>query len=104
MPSRLSRLLALLIPADRRRLAASVLAPLFLAFSFGCGYIAALSVGEFDAVTPDEQPLVATIDSGPAALTAPQATEVSIVGARAVDPKLRPVCPTRDRAPPSLVS
>jgi len=103
MPSRLSRLLALLL-ADRRRVAASFLAPLLLAFSFGCGYIAALSVGEFDAVTPDEQPLVATIDSGPATLAAPQATGAGVVGVRSVDPDLRPVRPTRDRAPPSLAS
>jgi len=103
MPSRLSRLLALLL-ADRRRFAASFLAPLLLAFSFGCGYIAALSVGEADAITPVDQPLVATVDCGPAALAAPQATGGGIVLTRSVDLEYRPLCPTRERAHPALAS
>ena len=104
MLSRPSRLFALLLQSDRRRLAASLLTPLLLGLTFGCGYIAALSVGEADAITPVDQPLVATIDCGPAALSAPQATGVGVVVARAFDRELRPPCPTRDRAPPALAS
>src|SRR5207253_8658643 len=66
--------------------------------------ISALSVGEADAITPVDQPLVATIDCGPASLAAPQATGVGVVVARAFDRELRPLCPTRDRAPPALAS
>ena len=104
MLPRSSRVFALLLQYDRRRLAASLLTPLLLGLTFGCGYIAALSVGEADAITPVDQPLVATIDCGPAALAAPQATGVGVVIARAVDRELRPLCPTQDRAPPALAS
>ena len=104
MPSRPLRLLAFLLQSDRRRLAASLLTPLLLGLTFGCGYIAALSVGEADAITPVDQPLVATIDCGPASLAAPQATGVGVVVARAFDRERRPLRPTRDRAPPTLAS
>jgi len=62
MLPRPSRVFALLLQSDRRRLAASLLTPLLLGLTFGCGYIAALSVGEADAITPVDEPLVATID------------------------------------------
>jgi hypothetical protein len=104
MLSRPARLLAFLLQPDGRRLAASLLAPLLLGLSFGCGYIAALSVGEADAIAPVDQPLVATVDCGPAALAAPQAAGGGIVLTRSVDLEYRPLCPTRERAPPALAS
>jgi len=104
MPSRSSRLLAFFLQSDRRGLAASLLAPLLFGLSFGCGYVAALSVGEADAITPVDEPLVATVDWWPAALAAPQAIAAGIVVARSFDVELRPLCPTQDRAPPSRAS
>src|SRR5438552_19148790 len=97
MPSRPLRLLAFLLQSDWRRLAASLLTPLLLGLTFGCGYIAALSVGEADAITPVDQPLVATIDCGPASLAAPQATGGGVVVALPLACDLRTLCPSLDR-------
>src|SRR5437899_12151210 len=102
MPSRPLRLLAFLLQSDWRRLAASLLTPLLLGLTFGCGYIAALSVGQADAITPVDQPLVATIDCGAASLAAPPATGVRVGAPRAFVPE-RPRCsPDVHPRPPAL--
>ncbi len=104
MVSRSSRLIAALLQSDRRRLSAGVLAPLLLGLSFGCGYVAALSVGATDAVTPVDQPLVATVEHRPARLAAPQPTGVGIAVSRGFDVEVDPLRPVQDRAPPALAS
>jgi hypothetical protein len=104
MLSRSSRLIAALLQSDRRRLAASFLAPLLLGLSFGCGYVAALSVGATDAITPVDQPLVATVDHGPARIAAPQPARGGIVVGRCFDVEVDPLRPIQDRAPPALAS
>jgi len=104
MMSRSSRLVAALLQSDRRRLAASFLAPLLFGLSFGCGYVAALSVGAADAITPVDQPLVATVDHGPARIAAPQPARAGIVVSRCFDVELDPLRPVHDRAPPALAS
>jgi len=104
MPSRPSRLLVALLQSDRRRLAASVLAPLLFGLSFGCGYIAALSVGATDAITPIDQPLVATIDHGSARIAAPQPTGAKIVVNRCSAVEIDPLRSVQDRSPPALAS
>src|SRR5262245_66236332 len=100
MVSRSSRLIAALRQSDRRRLAASFLAPLLFGLSFGCGYVAALSVGATDALTPIDQPLVATVDHGRARLAAPQPTGHGVVVSRCFDVPVDPLRPVQDRAPP----
>ena len=98
------RLFALLLRSDRHRFAAAFLASLLLAVSFGSGYVAALSVGVFDAIDPVDQPLVATIETGPATLSTPHAIGLRVVAARTYHPELRPLYPTQDRAPPVLAA
>ena len=102
--SRSSRLIAALLRSDRRRLAASVLAPLLFGLSFGCGYVAALSVGATDAITPVDQPLVATIDHGSARVAAPQPTGAEIVISRCSGVEIDPLRSVQDRSPPALAS
>jgi hypothetical protein len=104
MVSRSARLLAALFQSDRRRLAAGFLAPLLFGLSFGCGYVAALSVGATDAITPVDQPLVATVDHGPARLAAPQLARGGLVVRRCFDVEVDPLRPVQDRAPPALAS
>jgi len=57
-----------------------------------------------DAITPVDQPLVATIDHGPAGIAAPQPTGAGIVVSRCFDVEVEPLRPVQDRAPPSLAS
>ena len=102
--SRSSRFIAALLQSDRRRLAASCLAPLLFGLSFGCGYVAALSVGATDAITPVDQPLVATVDHAPTRIAAPQPARAGIVVSRGFDVEVHPLRPVRDRAPPALAS
>jgi|SRR5215467_1395919 len=104
MSSRRSRLLAVLLRCDRRRLAAGFLAPLLFGLSFGGGYVAAMSVGTTDALTPVDQPLVATIDHGSARIAAPQPTGHGVVLSRCLDVQVDPLRPVQDRAPPALAS
>jgi len=104
MVSRSSRLIAALRQSDRRRLAASFLAPLLFGLSFGCGYVAALSVGATDAITPVDQPLVATVDHGPARIAAPRPARAGIAVSRYFDVEVDPLRPVQDRAPPALAS
>jgi hypothetical protein len=104
MMSRSSRLIAALLQSDRRRLAASVLAPLLFGLSFGCGYVAALSVGATDAITPVDQPLVATVDHGSARIAAPQPTGAEIVISRCSAVEIDPLRSVQDRSPPALAS
>src|SRR5215468_4392917 len=104
MLSRSPRLLAALLRSDRRRLAAGFLAPLLFGLSFGCGYVAALSVGATEALTPVDQPLVATVDHGSARIAAPQPTGHDIVVSRCFDVQVDPLRPVQDRAPPTLAS
>jgi len=104
MMSRSSRLIAALRQSDRRRLAASFLAPLLFGLSFGCGYVAALSVGAADAITPVDQPLVATVDHGPARVAAPQPARAGIVVRCCFDAEVGLLRPVHDRAPPALAS
>src|SRR5262244_4370644 len=104
MLSRSPRLLAALLRSDRRRLAAGFLAPLLFGLSFGCGYVAALSVGSTDALTPVDQPLVATVDHGWARIAAPQPTGHGVVVGRCFDVQVDPLSPVQDRAPPALAS
>ena len=100
MLSRPARLLAVPLRADRRRLAAGFLAPLLFGLSFGWGYVAALSVGATDAVTPIDQPLLATVDHGSARIAAPQPTGHCVVVSRCFDVHIDPLRPVQDRAPP----
>jgi len=104
MLSRSPRLLAALLRSDRRRLAAGFLAPLLFGLSFGCGYVAALSVGATEALTPVDQPLVAIVDHGSARIAAPQPTGHGIVVRRCFDVQVDPLRPVQDRAPPALAS
>jgi hypothetical protein len=104
MVSRSSRLIAALLQSDRRRLAAGFLAPLLFGLSFGCGYVAALSVGATDAITPIDQPLVATIDHGSARIAAPQPTGAEIAVSRCAAVEIDPLRPVQDRSPPVLAS
>jgi hypothetical protein len=104
MSSRSSRLLALLLESARRRLVAGLLATLLIGLSFGCGYIAAQTIGEVDVLTPVDQPLVATVDREPAIVAAPQSSGAGIVVTRSSDLEVRPLRPAQDRAPPSLTS
>jgi hypothetical protein len=104
MLSRPFRLIALLARSDRRRLAASFLAPLLFGLSFGCGYVEALTVGVTDVLTPLEQPPVATMDHGAVSLTAPQPAVTGIVVTRIFDVEVEPLRPVQDRAPPALAS
>jgi hypothetical protein len=105
MSSRPVRFIALLLLAsDRHRLAATVLAPILFALSFGGGYLQALTVGVTDVLTPVDQPPVATIDHGSISLTAPQPTGAGLVVARAADAVVDPLNPVHDRAPPALIS
>jgi len=90
MMSRSSRLIAALLQSDRRRLAASVLA--------------ALSVGATDAITPVDQPLVATVDHGSARIAAPQPTGAEIVISRCSAVEIDPLRSVQDRSPPALAS
>jgi hypothetical protein len=102
MSSRSSRLLAALLQSDRRRLAAGLLAPLLFGLSFGCGYVAALSVGATDAVTPVDQPLVATVDHGSARLAAPPPAGAGIAVGHSRGVEVDPLRSVQDRAPPAL--
>ena len=105
MLSRPVRFIALLLlTSDRRRLAATVLAPLLFGLSFGCGYLQALTVGVTDVLTPLEQPPVATIDDGSISLAAPQPTGAGVVVAHAPDVVVDPFNSVHDRAPPALTS
>ena len=104
MSSRPSRLLAAVLPFDRRRFTASVLAPLLFGLSFACGYVAALSVGVTEVLTPVDQPLVATVDHGSDRLAAPQPAGIGLVAGRRFDIDVDPLRPVQDRAPPSLAS
>lgn len=96
------RILAPLLRSDRRRLAAGFLAPLLFGLSFDAGYVKAQTVGVMDVISPVDQPPVATVDYGSAALTAPQPTGAGIVATRSFDFEVDPLRPVRDRAPPSL--
>jgi len=104
MLSRPARLLAVLLRSDRRRLAAGFLAPLLFGLSFGCGYVAALSVGATDALTPVDQPLVATVDHDSARIAVLQPTGHGIAVSRCFDVHVDPLRPVQDRAPPALAS
>ncbi len=104
MLSRPARVVGFLVKSDRRRLAASFLAPLLFVLSFGCGYVEALTVGVTDVLTPLEQPPVATVDQGSISLTAPQPAGTGIVVTRFCDVEVEPLRPVHDRAPPSLAS
>ena len=104
MLSRPASVVAFLVQSDRRRLAASFLAPLLFVLSFGCGYVEALTVGVTDVLTPLEQPPVATMDHGAVSLTAPQPAGTRIVVARTFDVEVEPLRPVHDRAPPALAS
>jgi hypothetical protein len=104
MPPPPSRLLAAFLRSDRRRFTAGLLAPLLFGLSFGCGYVAALSVGATDAITPVDQPLVATVDHVSARLAAPRPTGVGLVDGGGFHVDLDPLCPFQDRAPPALAS
>ncbi len=86
------------------RVDASFLAPLLFGLSFGCGYVAALSVGATDAITPVDQPLVATVDHGPARIATPQPARAGIAVSRSFDAEVDPLSPVHDRAPPALAS
>jgi hypothetical protein len=102
MLSRPARGVTLLVKSDRRRLAASFLAPLLFVLSFGCGYVEALTVGVTDVLTPLEQPPVATLDHGSVVLAAPQPAAAGIVVTRVCDVEVEPLRPVHDRAPPAL--
>jgi len=105
MLSRPVRFIALLLlTSDRRRLAATVLAPLLFGLSFGCGYLQALTVGVTDVLTPVDQPPVATVDHGSISLAAPQPTGAGTVVGHARDVAVDPLNPVHDRAPPALTS
>lgn len=104
MPPRPSRLLAAFLRSDRRRFTAGVLAPLLFGLSFGCGYVAALSVGATDAITPVDQPLVATVDHASPRLVAPQPTGIGPGAGGGFHVDVDPLRPAQDRAPPALDS
>ena len=105
MLSRPVRFIALLLlTSDRRRLAATVLAPLLFGLSFGCGYLLALTVGVTVVLTPVDQPPVATVDHGSISLAAPQPTGAGTVVGHARDVAVDPLNPVHDRAPPALTS
>jgi hypothetical protein len=104
MLSRPLRDTALFLKSDRRRLAATFLAPLLFVLSFGCGYLQALTVGVTDVLTPLEQPPVATVDHGSVSLAAPQPTGAGLVVAHVRDAEVDPLNPVHDRAPPALTS
>jgi hypothetical protein len=104
MLSRPASVVAFLVQSDRRRLAASFLAPLLFVLSFGCGYVEALTVGVTDVLTPLEQPPVATLDHGSVVLAAPQPAGPGIVVTRVCDVEVEPLRPVHDRAPPALAS
>ena len=104
MLSRPVRDTARFLKSDRRRFAATFLAPLLFLLSFGCGYLQALTVGVTDVLTPLEQPPVATVDHGSFSLAAPQPTGAGLVVARVRDVEVDPRNPVHDRAPPSLTS
>jgi len=95
---------ALFLKSDRRRLAATFLAPLLFVLSFGCGYLQALTVGVTDVLTPLEQPPVATVDHGSFSLAAPQPSGAGLVVAHVRDAEVDPLNPVHDRAPPALAS
>jgi hypothetical protein len=104
MLSRPLRDTALFLKSDRRRFAATFLAPLLFILSFGCGYLQALTVGVTDVLTPLEQPPVATVDHGFVSVAVPQPTGAGLVVTRVGDVEVDPLNPVHDRAPPALTS
>jgi len=97
----LPRLLALLPQSDWRRLAAGILVPLLVVLTFGCGYLAAQSVGDVDVATSLDDPLDDTVGPESASVFAPRTSGARIVIAEFVGAEVRPLCPAQDRAPPS---
>src|SRR6266850_5522882 len=88
----LTRLLALLPQSDWRRLAAGILVPLLVVLTFGCGYLAAKSVGDVDVATSLDDPLDDTVGPESAFVFAPRTSAARIVRSEEHTSELQSPC------------